>query len=64
MVAAFASIVASTFQATYVDGVVDTVKSATNASVAMISLLFILMAIVFGFFVYRKGASLAVATVA
>ena len=42
----------------------DTVKSATNASVAMISLLFILMAIVFGFFVYRKGASLAVATVA
>lgn len=64
VVAAFASIVASTFQATYVDGVVDTVKSATNASVAMISLLFILMAIVFGFFVYRKGASLAVATVA
>ena len=64
VVAAFASIVASTFQATYVDGVVDTVKSATNASVAMISLLFILMAIIFGFFVYRKGASLAVATVA
>ena len=64
VVAAFASIVASTFQATYVDGVVDTVKSATNASVAMISLLFILMAIIFGFFVYRKGASLAVATIA
>ena len=32
--------------------------------VAMISLLFIVMAILFGFFVYRKGASLAIATVA
>ena len=64
VVAAFASIVASTFQATYVDGVVDTVKSATNASVAMISLLFIVMAVLFGFFVYRRGASLAVATIA
>ena len=30
----------------------------------MISLLFIVMAILFGFFVYRKGASLAIATVA
>ena len=64
MVAAFASIVASTFQATYVDGVVDTAASATNASVAMISLLFIVMAILFGFFVYRKGAPLSVATIA
>ncbi|RHR11394.1 carbon starvation protein A [Pseudoflavonifractor sp. AF19-9AC] len=64
VVAAFASIVASTFQATYVDGVVDTAASATNASVAMISLLFIVMAILFGFFVYRKGASLSVATIA
>lgn len=64
VVAAFASIVASTFQATYVDGVVDTAASATNASVAMISLLFIVMAILFGFFVYRKGAPLSVATIA
>lgn len=63
VVAAFASIVASTFQATYVDGVLDVEKSATNASVAMISLLFIVMAILFGFFVYRKGASLSVATI-
>ena len=31
VVAAFASIVASTFQATYVDGVLDTAASATNA---------------------------------
>ena len=63
VVAAFGSIVASTFQATYVDGVVDTAASATNASVAMISLLFIVMAILFGFFVYRKGAPLSVATI-
>ena len=63
VVAAFGSIVASTFQATYVDGAVDTAASATNASVAMISLLFILMAILFGFFVYRKGAPLSVATI-
>ncbi|OUQ81623.1 carbon starvation CstA family protein [Flavonifractor sp. An100] len=63
VVAAFASIVASTFQATYVDGVLDEAASATNASVAMISLLFIVMAILFGFFVYRKGAPLSVATI-
>ncbi len=63
VVAAFASIVASTFQATYVDGVLDVEKSGTNASVAMISLLFIVMAVLFGFFVYRKGAPLSVATV-
>ena len=46
------------------DGVLDTAASATNASVAMISLLFIVMAVLFGFFVYRRGASLAVATIA
>lgn len=63
VVAAFASIVASTFQATYVDGVLDIAASATNASVAMISLLFIVMAVLFGFCVYRRGAPLSVATV-
>ena len=63
VVAAFASIVASTFQATYVDGVLDVAASETNASVAMISLLFIVMAILFGFFVYRKGAPISVATI-
>ena len=63
VVAAFAAIVASTFQATYVDGVLDVAASGTNASVAMISLLFIVMAILFGFFVYRKGAPLSVATI-
>lgn len=64
VVAAFASIVANTFKATYTDkGVLDTAASAANASVAMISLLFIVMAVLFGFFVYRKGAPLSVATV-
>ena len=60
VVAAFASIVASTFVGINADGS----HNETNASVAMISLLFIVMAILFGFFVYRKGASLAIATVA
>ena len=63
VVAAFASIVANTFKATYVDGALDLAASAANASVAMISLLFIVMAILFGYFVYRKGAPLSVATI-
>ena len=56
----FASIVASTFVGFNADGSLN----ETNASVAMISLLFIVMAILFGFFVYRKGASLTIATIA
>ncbi len=60
VVAAFASIVASTFVGFNADGS----HNETNASVAMISLLFIVMAILFGFFVYRKGASLTIATIA
>ena len=63
VVAAFASIVANTFKATYVYGALDVAASSANASVAMISILFIVMAIIFGFFVYRKGAPLSVATV-
>ena len=43
VVAAFASIVASTFGATVVDGVVDKAASASNATVAMVSLLFIVI---------------------
>ena len=42
VVAAFASIVANTFKATYVDGVVDVAASAANATTAIISLLFII----------------------
>ncbi|MCI6997887.1 MAG: carbon starvation protein A [Eubacterium sp.] len=64
VVAAFASIVANTFMATYDEsGAVDLVKSASNASTAMISILFILIAIVFGTFVYRRNAPLGVSTI-
>ncbi|SCG98924.1 carbon starvation CstA family protein [Romboutsia sp. Marseille-P6047] len=64
VVAAFASIVADTFKATFTQsGAVDYVASSANASTAMISLLFILLAIAFGFLVYRRNASLGVSTV-
>ena len=64
VVAAFASIVASTFKATYDEaGVLDKAASSANASTAMISILFILIAIVFGMMVYRRNASLVVSTV-
>lgn len=64
VVAAFASIVATTFGAVVDEaGAIDTAASATNASVAMVSLLFIVIAIVFGFMVYRRNASMAVSTI-
>ena len=63
VVAAFASIVASTFGATYDDGVLNVAASASNASVAMVSLLFILIAIVFGFCVYRRNTPMLISTV-
>lgn len=64
VVAAFASIVASTFGAKFDEaGVLDKAASASNASVAMVSLLFILIAIVFGFAVYRRNMSMGVSTV-
>ncbi len=64
VVAAFASIVASTFGAVYDEsGALDMAKSATPASVAMISILFIAIAIVFGFLVYRRNASMGLASV-
>ena len=63
VVAAFASIVASTFGAKYDEaGALDVAGSAANASVAMVSILFIVIAIVFGFFVYRRNASMLVST--
>ena len=64
VVAAFASIVAGTFAAKYVDGQVDLVASATPASVAMVSLLFIVIAVAFGFMVYRRNAPMGVSTIA
>ena len=59
VVAAFASIVAGTFNGFTADGAYND----NNAAVAMISILFIVMAVIFGFFVYRKGAPLSVATI-
>ena len=63
VVAAFASIVAGTFGATYTDGVLDLAKSEANAQVAMVSLLFIVIAIIFGYCVYRKGVPMGLASV-
>lgn len=64
VVAAFASIVATTFGAVVDEaGAIDKAASATNASVAMVSLLFIVIAIIFGFMVYRRNASMAVSTI-
>ena len=64
VVAAFASIVAGTFGTTNAAGaaVSEAVKD-TNASVAMVSLLFIVVAIVFGFLVYRRNVPMGVATI-
>lgn len=63
VVAAFASIVANTFMATFTEsGDVDYAASAANASTAMISILFIVISIVFGIFVYRRNAPLGVST--
>ena len=64
VVAAFASIVAGTFGATFTEsGAVDYAASQANARVAMVSLLFIAIAIVFGFLVYRRNAPMSVASV-
>ncbi len=64
VVAAFASIVASTFGATVTEsGAIDKVASASNASVAMVSILFIVIAIVFGFCVYRRNVPMGIASV-
>ncbi len=60
VVAAFASIVANTFG---VKEGMDAVAASANQSTAMISLLFIVLAIVFGFCVYRKNAPIGVSTV-
>ena len=65
VVAAFGSIVANTFKAAYTEsGAVDVAASSANATTAMISILFIVLAVVFGFMVYRKNVSLGVSTIA
>ena len=64
VVAAFASIVANTFKATLLEnGAVDIAASSANASTAMISIFFIVLAIFFGFFVYRRNAPLGISTI-
>ena len=63
VVAAFASIVAGTFAATFVEGAVDYAASEANARVAMVSILFIVLAIVFGIAVYRKNVPMGKASV-
>ncbi|MCC8077034.1 MAG: carbon starvation protein A [Oscillospiraceae bacterium] len=64
VVAAFASIVAGTFGATYdANGVVDKVASLAASRVAMVSLLFIVIAILFGFLVYRRNAPMGVSSI-
>ncbi|MCF0253554.1 MAG: hypothetical protein HUK26_04380, partial [Duodenibacillus sp.] len=59
VIAAFASIVAGTFNG--FDKAGNVIPS--NGSTATISILFILMAVVFGYFVYRRGVSLGLMTV-
>ena len=63
VVAAFASIVAGTFGVTFDDAGELTAGGVANAQVAMVSLMFIAMAIVFGFAVYRKGVSMKLASI-
>lgn len=63
VVAAFSSIVASTFGATYdASGAVDMAASVSQARVAMVSILFIVIAIAFGILVYRRNAPMGVAS--
>jgi len=62
VVAAFADVVAGTFAGyTIVDGA--KVYNQANGSVATASMLFIPLAILFGFMVYRKNAPLVISTV-
>jgi len=63
VVAAFASIVAGTFGVSYDEAGQLTAAGVANAQVAMVSLLFIALAIVFGYCVYRKGAPIGMASV-
>ena len=63
VIGAFTSMVAGTFCATYTkSGAIDYAASSTNAATAMISIIFIIMAIVFGFMVYRRNAPLLLST--
>ncbi|MCD8299561.1 MAG: carbon starvation protein A [Clostridiales bacterium] len=58
VVAAFASIVAGTFGGATLEETTD-----ANATVAMVSILFIAVAIVFGFFVYRRNTNMVLSSI-
>lgn len=63
VVAAFASIVASTFGTTSAAGTpIEEPTLSANLSTAMISMLFIVLAIIFGILVYRKNVPVSIAT--
>ncbi|MDO5133046.1 MAG: carbon starvation protein A [Eubacteriales bacterium] len=63
VVAAFASIVANTFGTTTSAGVMrEGAALEANLSTAMISVLFIVLAMIFGFLVYRRNVSIGPAT--
>ena len=65
VVAAFTSIVAGTFGATFDEnGAVDIAASVSQARVAMVSILFIVIAVAFGFFVYRRNVPMGAASLA
>ncbi len=63
VIASFTSVVASTFTST-ADSVITTgANVSAQGATAMTSMLFILIAIIFGFFVYRKNAKIGPATI-
>ncbi len=64
VVAAFADIVAGTFQGYTIAEDGSKIYNAANGSVATASILFIPLAIVFGFLVHRRNAPLFVSTIA
>ncbi|ORX57734.1 CstA-domain-containing protein [Piromyces finnis] len=63
VVAAFSSIVATSFGATKINGVIDKTASSTNAAVAMVSMLFILIAVIYGFIVHKINPPMIIASI-
>jgi carbon starvation protein len=64
VVAAFTSIVASTFGSTNAAGkAIEGANLVAHQQTAMISMLFIALAILFGYMVYRRGAGVGISTI-
>ena len=57
VIAAFSAIVSGTFGAVVKDGAIDVAASSTQASVAMVSILFLVVAVVYGFLFYHRRVS-------